>query len=68
MALLMLKLVLATSLLLLLLLSGPHFARAQECDVAGECVGVLLSVADAANAGECVYTCQHVTGCAWYLH
>ena len=62
-----LLLILATSLLLLL---PPHFTLAQvepECEVAGECVGVLLSVMDAANEGECVYTCQHDTGCAWYL-
>ena len=48
-----------------------HVAQAQqepECDVPGECVGVLISVSDANNVGECVYTCQHVTGCAWYVH
>ena len=64
---LMLQLVLASSFLLL----SPHFTLAQdaqECEVAGECVGVLLSVMDAANVGECVYTCQHVTGCTWYMH
>ena len=63
---LMFKLVLASSLLLL----SPHFVLAQdgqECEVAGECVGVLLSVVDATNAGECVYMCKHVTGCAWYM-
>ena len=64
---LMLKLVLASSFLLLF----PHFTLAQdgqECEVAGECVGVLLSVMDATNAGECVYTCKQVTGCTWYMH
>ena len=63
---LMFKLILTSSLLLL----SPHFTLAhdaQECEVAGECVGVLLSVVDAANAGECVYMCKHVTGCAWYM-
>ena len=56
------KQVLASFLLLLL---SPHFSHTQECNVTGECIGVLLSVVDAANAGECVYTCQHVMGCTW---
>ena len=50
---------------------SPFAAQAQqepECDVPGECVGVLISVSDVRNTGECVFSCQHVTGCAWYAY
>jgi len=54
---------------LILLFLSPN-AKAQqeqpECDIPGECVGVLISVSEASNTGECVISCQHVTGCAWY--
>ena len=57
------------TLLLLVLLT---IANAQEeeaqCDVPGECVGILITVTDAEGVGDCVFACQQDINCTWFVH
>jgi len=53
-------------LILLFLSPFAHAQQELQCDIPGECVGVLISVTEASNSGECVFLCKHVTSCAWY--
>ena len=46
------------------------FAHAQEgaqCNVPGECVGILITVSDAGGVGDCVFACQQDTNCTWFV-
>ncbi len=54
--------------LLVLVLFFVSWVSAQECDIAGECVGDLHGFTYEETANDCLAACQGVPECAWYSY
>ena len=55
------------TLLLFVMLTIAHAQEAAQCDVPGECIGILITVIDADSMGDCVFACQHDINCTWFV-